>query len=42
MLWKMLQAHRKVAVSTLERLSKHQAKRLAKAWHKLHELPWAI
>ena len=39
---KMLKAHRKVAVSTLERLSKHQAKRLAKARHKLHELPWAI
>ena len=39
---KMLKAHRQVAVSTLERLSKHQAKRLAKARHKLHELPWAI
>jgi Transposase DDE domain len=39
---KMLKAHRKVAVATLERLSKHQAKRLAKARHKLHELPWAI
>ena len=39
---KMLKAHRKVAVSTLERLSKHQAKRLAKARHRLHELPWAI
>jgi hypothetical protein len=39
---KMLKAHRPVAVSTLERLSKHQAKRLAKARHKLPELPWAI
>jgi hypothetical protein len=39
---KMLKAHRQVAVSTLERLSKHQAKRLAKARHKLHALPWAI
>ena len=39
---KMLKAHRKVAVSTLERLSKHQAKRRATARHKLHELPWAI
>src|SRR3977135_3884195 len=39
---KMLKAHRQVAVSTLERLSKHQAKRLAKARHNLHELPWAI
>jgi AraC-like DNA-binding protein len=39
---KMLKAHSQVAVSTLERLSKHQAKRLAKARHKLHELPWAI
>ena len=39
---KMLKAHSKVAVSTLERLSKHQAKHLAKARQKLHELPWAI
>jgi DDE family transposase len=39
---KMLKAHRTVAVATLERLSKPPAKRLAKARHKLHELPWAI
>jgi hypothetical protein len=39
---KMLKAHSKVAVSTLERLSKHQAKHLAKARQKLHELPWSI
>jgi hypothetical protein len=39
---KRLKAHSKVAVSTRERLSKHQAKRLAKARHKLHELPWAM
>src|SRR5919205_311209 len=39
---KMLKAHSKVAISTLERLSKHQAKHLAKARHKLPELPWAI
>jgi hypothetical protein len=39
---KMLKAHRKVAVSTLERLSTHQAKHVATARHKLHELPWAM
>src|SRR6266852_7430765 len=33
---KMLKAHSKVAVSTLESLSKKQARQ------KLHELPWAI
>jgi hypothetical protein len=39
---KMLEAHRTVAGATVERLSKHQAKRLATARHRLHELPWAI
>ncbi len=39
---KMLKAHSKVAVSTLESLSKKQARQGAKAWQKLHELPWAI
>jgi hypothetical protein len=39
---KMLKAHSHVAVSTLERLSKHQAKQVAKARHKLQELPWDI
>ena len=38
---KMLKAHSQVAVSTLERLSKHHAKHLAKARQKLHELPWS-
>ena len=38
----MLQAHSKVAVSTLESLSKKQARHVAKARQKLHELPWAI
>jgi Transposase DDE domain len=39
---KMLKAHSKVAVSTLESLSKQQARQVAKARQKLHELPWAI
>jgi hypothetical protein len=39
---KMLKAHSQVAVSTLERLSKHPAKQVAKARHKLQELPWDI
>ena len=39
---KMLKAHSHVAVSTLERLSKQQAKQVAKARHKLKELPWTI
>jgi hypothetical protein len=37
---KMLKVHSKVAVSTLESLSKQQAKQVAKARHKLTELPW--
>jgi hypothetical protein len=39
---KMLKAHRNVAVSTLESLSKKQAKHVAKARQKLKELPWNI
>ena len=39
---KMLKAHSHVAVSTLESLSKQQAKQVAKARHKLKELPWTI
>ena len=39
---KMLKAHSKVAVSTLESLSKKQARQVAKARQKLPELPWAI
>jgi len=39
---KMLKAHSTVAVHTLERLSKQQAKQVAKARHKLKELPWTI
>ena len=39
---KMLKAHSKVAVYTLESLSKKQAKQVAKARQKLKELPWDI
>lgn len=39
---KMLKAHSQVAISTLENLSKQQAKQVAKARQKLHELPWDI
>jgi hypothetical protein len=39
---KMLQVHSHVAVATLERLSKQQAKQVAKARQKLKELPWDI
>jgi len=39
---KMLKAHSKVAVATLESLSKKQARHVAKARQKLHELPWTI
>jgi hypothetical protein len=39
---KMLKAHSRVAVSTLESLSKKQAKQVSKARQKLKELPWTI
>ena len=39
---KMLQAHSHVAVSTLESLSKKQAKHVAKTLHKCKGLPWKI
>ena len=39
---KMLKAHSNVAVSTLESLSKKQAKHVSKARQKLQELPWNI
>jgi hypothetical protein len=39
---KMLKAHSQVAVSTLESLSKKQAKQVATARQKLKELPWDI
>lgn len=39
---KRLKAHSKVAVSTLESLSKKQARQGAQARQKLPELPWAI
>src|SRR5882724_11062199 len=39
---KMLKAHSKVAVSTLESLSKKQPRQVARARQKLHELRWAI
>jgi hypothetical protein len=37
---KMLKSHSKVALSTLESLSKQQARQLAKALQDLHGLPW--
>jgi len=37
---KLLKAHSPVAVATLERLSKKQAKQVAHAQQKLRELPW--
>src|SRR4029453_14985458 len=39
---KMLKAHSQVAVSTLESLSKKQAKKVAKARQKFKELTWDI
>src|SRR6266581_2039835 len=39
---KMLKAHSKVAVYTLESLSKKQAKHVSQARQKLKELPWNI
>ena len=39
---KMLKRHPHLAVSTLESLSKKQARQMAKALHKLKELPWKI
>jgi hypothetical protein len=39
---KLLKAHSPVAVATLERLSKQQAKQVAHARQKLRELPWKI
>ena len=39
---KMLQAHSTVAISTLERLSKKQAKQFAKPLHALKGLPWKL
>ena len=39
---KMVKAHSAVAVSTLERLSKQHAQHVAKARHKLKELPWDV
>jgi hypothetical protein len=39
---KMLQAHAKVAILTLESLSKTQARQCAKTLERLHGLPWKI
>ena len=39
---KMLQSHAKIAISTLESLSKKQAKQFAKPLHDLKGLPWKI
>jgi hypothetical protein len=39
---KLLKAHSPVAVATLERLSKRQAKQVAHTRQKLRELPWKI
>ena len=39
---KMLQGHSKVAISTLESLSKKQARQFAKPLHALQGLPWKL
>ncbi len=39
---KMLKFHHNIAVSTLESLSKHQAKRVSQSLHALKGLPWKI
>ena len=39
---KMLQAHAKVAIMTLESLSKTQARQFAKTLERLNGLPWKI
>ena len=39
---KLLQAHAEMAISTLESLSKKQAKQFAKPLHDLQGLPWNI
>ena len=39
---KLLQSHAKIAISTLESLSKKQAKQFAKPLHDLKGLPWKI
>src|SRR5919202_1864058 len=39
---KMLQSHSKVAITTLEQLSKTQARQFAKALPRVHGLPWKI
>ena len=39
---KMLQSHSKVAIATLESLSKTQARQFAKTLERLHGLPWKI
>src|SRR5213594_980540 len=39
---KLLQSHAKVAITTLEHLSKTQARQFAKALQRVHGLPWKI
>jgi len=39
---KMLHAHAKVAITTLDSLSKTQARQLAKTLERVHGLPWKI
>src|SRR5882724_3039832 len=39
---KLLQSHAKVAITTLEQLSKTQARQFAKALQRVHGLPWKI
>ena len=39
---KLLQSHAKVAITTLEHLSKTQARQFAKALKRVHGLPWKI
>src|SRR5207249_6859501 len=39
---KLLQSHANVAITTLEHLSKTQARQFAKARQRVHGLPWKI
>jgi hypothetical protein len=39
---KLLQSHAPVAITTLDHLSKTQARQFAKALHRVHGLPWKI
>ena len=39
---KLLHAHAQVAITTLDQLSKRQARQFAKTLHRVHGLPWQI